>query len=703
MSSVAAHSGFRFARWFTVVLLVVIGTKGTSPSVVRGSVNPPREDLPFSHGYHVASSWMNLEVTEVSRDCRGCHDPKAPAQGLEQTCIKCHTGGDFTTKGRYRPLSPPTAGFAHGDHTALTCRECHAPREAGTTPGQMLSPSRPIPIRRGIGECSRCHGPEGAEYVDPFAFIDPENEPPPGSVQEALDRNPAMRCEELGSFVHGEHMFDPGAVTSMAALLGDGAADRGCLVCHGPLRSSRELGTVFEPDACAWCHITEEQQRPVRFSANASLPSWTLGAFSHQDHLRPVDLPRAGPPRADESAFDRLADQGCAACHEHSQNETSVEQKAGSEFGFSQDLPAYEGCAACHAVEYLQPSRHGDWGRKGADLANDGSRGCAGCHTFGTETEEFPRSTPRVSVSRPRPVTFDIRTQSHPMIGEGELPPDSCVVCHRAPVTGLRSRIQQKKFDHATHLPREASSENCLRCHEAAVASTRGPEQLGFSDGLQTQGLTYDPTACGECHRGSEPKPNFDPTGEVEALLFSHESHLGRDHPAFGPVDCETCHQSRSGPSDRYFETLTCDHCHNHEEWSQLSGDMNVQSTRTCGRCHVARIPEIGEVIANVRRNRISDCFGTQHHPKDRACTDCHLDERIELELRASVTTDSANVRGQIHKVRPTGGFEDEQCLSCHWSGRQRARPMRLDPDDEAIRSQYGAVLEDYPGVPEDE
>ncbi len=672
---------------------------GASAGVIPGA---------FDHYDHVNRGWLSLANPEVERDCRGCHDPADPSRGgrLDETCKLCHINPEFSATGRFERVDPKSP-FLHGDHTTLSCRECHGPENLGQV-SDFLS-NEPMPIRRGFAECSRCHGDGAPRYVDPLGT---RRDDLAGILQAMINGSPAMGPESLGPFLHIEHMPDPTQSFDMAAVLGaDASAPQaggmGCGSCHQSLtqelvQRGPGLEQVFDDTSCATCHITQGGAA-IAFEDGAASESLTLGTFFHADHVRAFEAGRSTNLVAG-SAFERLSTQGCNACHAYgvANADGCTNAAAASDFGFEATLPAFEGCAACHSTPAMKPTQHQDWETK-----------CALCHTFPSPREAFADSAPLLEgVPRRRPIGFRIETQEHPMIvadPEAGTRPEACVRCHRAPVTELPSRIREARFDHATHLPSEFSAEDCKDCHGSRIDDASSPAEIGnrlanvrLAQGSGAYGLTYDPDACMRCHKGSQPVPDFDATDSVRAVLFSHRQHLGSRKQ---DLDCASCHDVPQGAAladpTRYFRTRACSTCHNHTDQPEITGGLGSQSTESCARCHTGSIPAIdasSERPELCGRRRISAIQGTQFHPADRDCTSCHqiLEQTLTKLLVSSISTQPDMAVKKAHGARTKEQLRGS-CLQCHWS--RYMNTMGDDPEDPRVRREQGALSDPYPGV----
>ena len=704
----------RSRRFVPVVVLVA------SPMLWGAIVASQADGHDFDHYDHVAEAWMNPSLPEEPRDCQGCHDPSDPgAIESAQLCGACHVvnaaneslfavktrpGFDQRVDPGYKPLP----GFTHGDHVILSCRECHAPetliaqlseRPAEGTGGPF--PSGPVPIRRGAAECARCHGSDGPEFRDTIlrgAARERVQSPAYGpdrlarGLQQRLDASPEMGSNGFGPFLHRDHLRAPGR--DLESLLSGIASEDGCAKCHSAALSSDSLSPGGAPEgrpapfvggACADCHRTADSA--LSFVERGEAPgSLTAGSFFHADHLRSPSSSKRASGIAADAAYERIELEHCAACHRYGADEAQLD------FEFHREAASYDGCLECHEAPAWRTRSHGEW------------QDCAGCHTFAGPASDFAGERPSADVLRRRPRTFRIATQAHPLVS-GESVDEACSECHRAPVRELPSRIQEKPFQHATHLPPDPEADDCADCHGARVdlatasadiGTVAGERALGTDDA--TIGLTYDPSACARCHLGSPPVPSFGEARRRSVTEFSHVAHLGKVHPdpAVGVVDCADCHTPIDGKELTSFRTTSCAECHDHADNAGITGNLGGTDATSCARCHRQGIPFLGDLPTGDRR-WILGVAGVQNHPLDTDCADCHLETEPEVPMLSVGNVSVAKGwTGDVHRGwgKPLGA-----CLRCHWSIGKSGSELEERPTLPKVRDERGADLVDFPGL----
>ncbi len=617
------------------MLLVIVGLCGLTIAQNGREAQDPGRRRPFIHLDHVPTVWANGSQPETLRDCRGCHQfGESSTRDPQAACADCHiqaheNGNQFQVVFKegwetLDPLRTPNSMFQHYAHRELTCRECHQP--------ESMIPSDPMPIRRGSQECIRCHGPASASM--PLELDGLLGEPKvqiraaSGKMVDLLNNSPAMAAGTLGEFFHSEHLAGTSEAFSLAQLVAEAPMEGRCTSCHEPIVKAGLDGFQakrFREDSCGQCHITESG--PMSFGTSIeTAESQTSGTFSHADHLG-FDAGRHDARLSNEAGYKRIEESGCHACHEYDSEARSFLVK---------DAAGHSDCRSCHAADGWKVEQHGEWQ----------AWGCMQCHSF-AQSGALALDRPEAQVRRRTSTRFLVTSQVHPHIA-GEQKTDvykgNCVQCHRAPVKELPSRIGEREFNHASHLPENPSAEHCDRCHGARVqhaqSSVALAEQLSGasllgpnSEQKQQLGLTFDLAACAECHLGGVLQPVQTEYSELATRSvpeFSHAAHIGKADEEGRRINCMSCHQSdgvSSGPVTTLPGAMNCTQCHNHNPG--YSGDISGEATATelarCTNCHLTEIPAAGSTRM-VERLRISEVVGgvAQFHPSDRECNDCH-------------------------------------------------------------------------------
>ena len=752
----------------------------------------------FTHAKHVPSAWLDPGERERRRDCRGCHNYEVEGGfDPQESCTKCHFTNDinqytFTLSASedsfltgLSALRTEGSLFQHSKHLELECRECHA------VDGDSITAPILMPKTGGLPLCLECHGGDKPRQSELHFMGMVSEEYQQDAVAklkrglvDTMNQSPETGANRDGKqyverFQHKDHILGEflGQATSRADLEAADASSAtnhggNCATCHDPMFDALagfELagsGTgddqgVFapfdpSPEVCASCHIADEARTPLSFVLAPEVEaSHTTGTFSHRDHLsfvRPSSTRGEGggiaSGIASGAAYDRIEAEGCSACHEYDANSPEG-YVLNAALGGDQ---AFQGCQECHVPSHSSsswaPAEHGEWWTH--EDHGDWSR-CTDCHEFGHEN--FAEQRVLATVTRRESAPFRVVTQAHPHITtkEGESIHGSCAECHRQPVETLPSRIQEATFDHASHLPASPTTEDCTGCHGTIVGGaqrsgdigTRAVSGLGVlaSGGLlevvepERLGLTYDPSACSECHLASSPVPaTLAQEGEAlpprEVPEFSHQAHIGQTLQGGREVGCTDCHSYV--PSEATGEAVMigtlasakdCTQCHSHSsgerpDHARLSGGgVTEQEVAACTTCHQTGVPGIG-AQTQLPKAYVVDIadMGRQHHPVDQDCNSCHV-PRQGL-IAASVPSTHSRVFAQRSFYPPEAGEEARptihhegtrklradriDCFACHWTntllGATSHGTAIPDPEISAERRRYGDDLSGFPG-----
>lgn len=622
------------------------------------------EKSPFVHSEHVSPKWLTSD--EVDRDCRGCHRYQEERDPHTLTCEGCHYIKEQRTiemapAFEFASLRDPASPFLHKFHLSLDCKDCHDPRTpevwGGGEPGKSSRSTEipgDMPIPKGAGVCMRCHNPMGST---PF----------PKAVErdvllrhlESLDQSPRMGPSGFRGFSHTDHMS-----------LSDLNNPKLCAGCHSSVAKADVWAlweNQFTVDSCAPCHITSTaplqfEFSPVRHQSRAAL------CFPHGPHLGAEAL------EADENIRKNL----CLACH--------VFDEKTSTYGVISSFDQYEGCVQCHAHQSWKVADHGE-----VDV-------CRGCHTVGQGSMKVNR--PTVEIERPRPTAFRIVQQVHPFVTGKKGAKEKCAKCHVANLEKLPSRIGEKKFTHKTHLTRKPTAQECLLCHDETVART------GSSAEITT---TYNSARCKDCHLGTETmEPVLPKVKKRRVNVFPHAVHLKARGPQGETYSCLSCHGTSNLDADIGTKpaALDCSQCHDHDENAVVTGGKDRTYVANCIRCHGSGVPRKDEQVF-VARQVIANVVGSQHHPFERDCTDCHsrpLEEFTRVEAKhEDHFIGTQLISGNFHFIRTDGPNASppwSDCFCCHWGQQMaRRRPKRYQNTAvDEIRRILGGQLGSYPG-----
>ena len=647
----------------------------------------------FQHENHVSARWSSEAVKgkltgrdgEVARDCRGCHDyrPEVPAEKLDKPtdrCSRCHDPDGYwketqaqtidTSKARVDPAREADKLFKHSQHLKNDCAECHY-EDAGNAkpPWRIKLPAENLENK---AYCVKCHNDDSKPEVRK-SFNK-------GLTEEAKKRAHASGAKQPLVFSHASHVSD--ADIQSASL-------ETCKQCHASIESSKPdslAETQFDTGACTKCHIGMSFDTSSKREDGElyRVDSPTAGVFSHSQHLG------KGTGKA---GVKPIGAEGCLRCHEF---ETSPKRKADEgvrSFTLKPFLqPAngkggFHGCIECHA-EFNIPD-HGN-----VDA-------CAQCHTVEagslTTRSAMAENRPQEVVKRADPASFSFERQSHKFIAKGLTAdaPESCADCHKAKLEAQPSRISNKAFSHATHLPLNFAdpatpkpSSACTKCHESVAIS----KSLGKIE------IHYDSKACVECHGKTEPTPTLEKNPVTKLYRFDHQQHVGKNNRDGKPVACADCHLvSAAGgqPKIALVEKIAeCTLCHSHP--AKPEGKVNrfsLSTVQSCATCHAAGVPTKGEIVQVGRARLVSD-GGSQVHEGDARCTSCHklIDKPFDANsslrtARNPIVISVKNTTGQMetpHEARialrkqasaspadqkPIQYFwNDVACIDCHFN-----------------------------------
>jgi hypothetical protein len=752
--------------------------------------SPPAQqrDDRFTHGKHVARGWRGGKEPEVWRDCRGCHDytPERLVSAPQEHCDACHApdgsqgriAKDFAA-GWDKDLSPyatrTRAAFRHHTHLMLECRECHAP------PAGVRGAAGDYDIVTGPGQCARCHE-RAAVAADDFAQVramkwfqgaqdpatatklgTPAFTPPDGAqVPEYAERLVAVFGGPAGALNVPPTVLPPGDPFDHG--------DHGglaCAACHAAIPAALAAGTGVgelgtSVTACKECHVDGAGAALAAAAPRPKTrPLHALGAFAHADHyfLQPGQPRRDGVANA--AAYEALAQPGNGSCrHCHAQDATALgnalpdhpfTKADGTATGLGKNR--YLDCAVCHdgaawstgetPAKPLHDSTDGAIdGRAGAD--GGGFAACAACH--GASGADF-HAVPQAAVARVREQVFLFGGQTHPYIGmagdDGRPQLQDCADCHRGRVPALPSRLEQRPFRHAPHLPPQPTSADCLQCHPRAVEAATSAALAG------PDFRTYSLAACAACHLGAqvvehaakdlggEPEALAALATRAEAVAFDHRAHVGKQ------IACAECHQLDAA-GGRDVATLSgandCSKCHDHD----LGRGMDTKGAEivfgkavaSCARCHPAA-PTAADRRADVPPRRGTPAAATdvrhaatlagfggfaapQFHPTDRRCVECHTaDLQPDPKWPGLRVTRADHLFGKSTSPHTGQGaiYEPQACLRCHWSplydaetkyrdavpsaGDPARNALRRTPGSAAARQLLGNERQGFPGRPD--
>ncbi len=654
----------------------------------------------FEHKNHVPSAWYRGSVVrdgveanpEMLRDCRGCHvyEKGKPPVDPQKKCGTCHDRVKEPTSKLAIIAAPPfgqdlsalrdagSAVFEHGDHLRLQCRECHLLPQGGL--------EDPLPIVAGATSCESCHSDQQKNRVYQQVVA------VPGAIDRSslsnagfaavLNKHPQMQPGQLGKFRHQDHLLNPKAMVTLAALL----AEKGeCMACHAKVKdvAGRAIGAErFTVKACATCHVNAAGKAVAFALEKVAGASRAAGTFRHADHVRAAKKPTV----CSDDARKRVDERGCGACHGLTQGADGLD-------AWSMTLPdgaeasSYEGCVACHTPKEWQTSYHGGTWDK-----------CVGCHAFGGASLKETR--PMSEVTRRDAMSVDIVVQAHPYITGDELAGDAakdCAACHKASVKALPSRIQRKVFNHKTHLPPQPTPADCKKCHPAVATSTSADTlaaAVAAAANDAPSDRTYTLSACSECHRGAvlTVREGDEPTKRA-VPRFAHKDHVDKKRGNGDLMACATCHQTGDGGVTFSIpDTKSCAECHGHDD-KRRADTKNIGGTdvTSCALCHGESVPAAGGTVADAKLTLRGADTAQFHGPAEAKCDRCHVAPEKPWQLIDHVKAEV--LIGLLHKDG-ADRQDGANCYGCHWNRQQNAQPG----DFAQKRAQLGNLKDGYPG-----
>lgn len=733
------------SRSFVVVALAVVWlcTMALANIEFGEPIAPqnPKKLPAFSHRDHVLHDWAGTsgQPPEVFRDCRGCHQfsDQNRVSAPQEHCSKCHFGtgaldAAFSpgSKERLNDFASRTrSAFRHHTHGMMECRECHA------IDGGLMKSS--IPLQTGPGECARCHeATQARKALDDIRWY----------VPASKDAELARACglpdkftipTDLDAYAKRLDAAFAGDGTGINALLESGGDfthgdhnDLDCKSCHKGIESAtaNAIGTgSIEATGCGDCHQRAGGE-PARFgeAIREQRPSWSLGAFDHADHFRVDQTDGVCTPEA----YGLINSKTCQPCHTYAPEREGF---AGRDYPFNGDSSRhrYQDCQQCHAVagwstgespaDPSKPPLHGSTSASQVSGWNGEQQKCTACHAFGEP--DMAGNRPELDVARWSDKTFEFVGQTHPFITTSEAGDPAvqqdCSKCHRAVVPSLPSRLIERRFAHATHLPSagtDLTAKDCTGCHPSAA-------KAGDTAALAVDFRTYDLGSCSTCHRGSEIREQVgeqkQPTPRA-VVAFPHGPHVAAN------LACTACHDRGAENMTTKPAALACNECHNH-----IAGDdgpvteyLFGDEVKSCAKCHDGaagegvNVPAIrgSDAAANDSRYGIvQELFAgfadRQFHPSSSRCTTCH-----RANVKDGLVQPIKARRANFLFARKTGNFHDAKdqkkeklqqdllnkapgCMSCHWRDNGNLSEWRFNPESRTERDRLGNQFANFPGL----
>jgi hypothetical protein len=511
--------------------------------------------------------------------CETCHAATEAARA--EHLIRGHEGQLIE-----RPAA--VAPFRHSarSHAALACLSCHAPVESNA--GHDVD----FEVSHDLKQCSKCHSDhaEDAERNKTLRALLTKSGVDSCSNCHLTGASDAARRRNRRIFLHRDHLSHDDRAT-------DGWTAGVCNRCHkrvveaGPIEPGNYAALFLGPGdagkSCGDCH-RDREGKLASLTWESSGHDKVSIRFSHKVHVAQPEL------------------RNCATCHVPSAE------------GEPQTAANYESCVACHQHVQNKVEHHGE------------AAGCQRCHQNPGPTTPETAQIATVAVKREHAEGFTLGTHAHPgvTIAGGPLPDENCASCHRGtPKELLRPRA--RPFDHATHLGKTPTRDECLKCHKNVVATADNAFVRAYDDPAPGSGL-----ACEECHKGSDFKSKQD-LHEVKVPRFSHRSHLASTKRT---LSCDDCHKVDAAQPGIFAVPGPdkCRDCHNHNvdgkrfpgqpDFSAVTGGRETaEQQQKCAFCH-APDPNSGFTDLDFKLQRLSGRLepGTQWHDRTGGCAGCH-------------------------------------------------------------------------------
>lgn len=746
--TVAARLLATLSAWATCVAVTTVGAPMQDPAASPGR---------FSHAQHVDRVWLG-DIPEVWRDCRACHrfDEQNRVSAPQRECDSCHVDKgllvrEFTVgwEDDLRGYTTRTRdAFRHHTHYMLECRECHLPPNARNVTD--------FDVVTGPGQCARCHEQRPAEEALAMVrglrwFRSVADAPGAQALGVAAFTPPAadgyaQYADKLVKVFAGPD----GGVNTVPLPLGgdfdhDDHAGITCIACHTtiPTASAKDVGTGQIPaGTCGSCHQIDDKTPPTAASPAAATrrvqrESQTAGAFLHADHygfVQPGAQRRAGV--CTEASYAQLTDSkqnGCDVCHVQNKAAVGLVQP---DFPFQpgNSKHTYLDCASCHAVDGW---RTGESAAKPLHDSSDGKQGdgkngwgaCAACHLPGAGA--MAKERPKVDVQRFTESTFRFNAHTHPDITtagvdrSGRAALADCAACHRARVPELPTRLAERVFRHATHLPAQPQAKDCAGCHPSAT-SAAAPAALAVDF------RTYSTKDCTTCHWGGDVTEVVTGDGKPASrtvVQFPHGPHVKAG------ASCTDCHELDAVGRDETTKpaALQCNLCHDHQPGGDgKAADPKAEGlfageARSCVRCHHEPAPPGATLVEAVPPPRGTPAAAQdtrfrfeqavfagfrepQFHPLGGECKECHKADLAPNKKWPGLRRerkDHVFVR-KPGKVHGDGPKQPANCLACHWvatsglkasiTGSGAVFDRRREPTSPTTRQEFGNEKTGYPG-----
>lgn len=451
-----------------------------------------------------------------------------------------------------------------------------------SSPGELSAAHQKIAGSSYIGNCKKCHAPEGLTKgcLSCHSEIAGQLNDRRGYHGRVLG-DKAANCASC----HSEHNGREFALINKVSW---GGADP---AAYAHAHAAFTLAGAHDGLACADCHVKKA-------------PSFSLPRFPKLKRSATyLGLRQAcAACHADPHAGGKAAD--CAACH------TQDKFKPAKNFDHDKYFPlrdahAKAACSQCHkTAAAAAPDKifGAVAGRTCKDCHATPHRArwnmdCQACHT----PRAVPWTTARARMTKAWHAAAGFRLEKpHERTG--------CAACHdpakpyaeRHP-SGEKARAQKNcvachKDLHAGQFPRRT----CLDCHaETAFA----PSRYSIKQHAAVYPLegAHAKAPCGACHIYDEELSAVRYAGTREDCAFCHKDPHAGQFRVKGRTSCENCHRDASSWRKTVFN-------HNTMSVFKLSA---AHAKVACGRCHPETLTSAGRRV-------------TLYKPLKHSCSDCH-------------------------------------------------------------------------------
>ena len=640
-----------------------------------------------------ATTYLKVKNIEHA-SCVACHeDPHRGALG--KNCARCHSPKDWNSinpKGLDASFHDKYDFPLRGEHTSVSCKQCHGPWAGEAARYKGLKHDRcadchydahfgQMPLDEGAVRCEKCHAVTGFIPVLLDAKLhEATHFPLEGShrtvackechkgdarlLQKTSAKDKAEATRKGRELLLSQARIRMPDVVTMQ----DGKpVPADCDICHDDPHLGQFQKPVEPPDAragkksCYDCHTTA---------------SFKDTAFKHDNSRFPLtgkhtDAPCASchvPPQAkgDEvvAVAYRLLPYACSSCH--------ADAHVG-QFTTAQNRP--HDCSDCHATKAFKPGIF-DHNKQTAFplIGKHEEAKCDRCHPS--------IDVKGTKIARYRPL------------------PAACTTCHDDQHKGAYDKYAPPKpaTTAAAIAPATAGPEtHCDGCHQATGwAPARFQHEL---TGFELTGK-HRTARCGSCH-GSDPTKvvpmtcagchvdvhaqefglscaSCHSTDGFTAPGFSVDAHRRTNFPLSGRhagLPCDECHIEKR---DRTFSRarVDCGACHQSDARAASLTTSDHQrppfSSGSCRACHVAA------TFLPAQFPQHDTCFPitTGAHAGVR-CGECHTNlqgTRLTgacsgVPVRCAECHDQATEDGH-HQAVPGYEFKSEKCATCHHTPR---------------------------------